>query len=255
MHPVPSLRHTIADDLRTQIATGVVKPGERLPSEPQLAARYKVSTATLRNALALLQAEGLIEKVHGKGNFVRRLRRRLTYEGGTLAPIVPTLHVTVRTTELQAQGALSTLLKVPSRALLAEYLCVNHVGESPHSLARIYVPRDLAPAETPYRWPTPTAVGPRLAEIREKISARLPTAEEASTLRISTALAVLAITRVSADAAGRVVEAALLVLPGDRADARFTTPLTTEDRRANGRRPTTNYASSHGRAPTASPAT
>ncbi|MFJ8668187.1 GntR family transcriptional regulator [Streptomyces sp. NPDC093600] len=231
---MPSLRHTIADDLRTQITAGLLKPGERLPSEPQLATRYKVSTATLPNALALLQAEGLIEKVHGKGNFVRRLRRRLTYEGGALTPIVPTLHVTVRTTQLLAQGALSTLLKVPSRALVTEYLCVSHVGQSPHSLARIYVPHALAPAESPGCWPKLSALRPRLAEIREKVSARLPTPEEASTLRISSALAVLAITRVSADTTGRVVEAALLVLPGDRADARFTTHHTTADRRAEG---------------------
>nr|WP_229819328.1 GntR family transcriptional regulator [Streptomyces lateritius] len=229
-----SLRHTIADDLRSQITTGVLKPGERLPSEPQLAARYEVSTVTLRNALALLQAEGLIEKNHGKGNFVRRLRRRLTYEGGALTPIVPTLHVTVRTTQLRAQGALSTLLKVPSRTLLTEYLCVSHVRESPHSLARIYVPRDLAPAESSCHWPKSAELGLRIAEIREKASARLPTPEEASTLRISSALAVLAITRVSADATGRVVEAALLILPGDRADARFTTHHTTEGRRAEG---------------------
>ncbi|MFG2643554.1 GntR family transcriptional regulator [Streptomyces sp. NPDC048370] len=231
---MPSLRHTIADDLRTQITTGLLKPGERLPSEPQLAARYRVSTATLRNALALLQAEGLIEKVHGKGNFVRRLRRRLTYEGGALTPIVPTLHVTVRTTHLRAQGVLSTLLKVSSRALLTEYLCVSHVGESPHSLARIYVPRELAPAESSCRWPKPAPLGPHIAEVREKVGARLPTLEEASTLRISSALAVLAITRVSADITGRVVEAALLVLPGDRADARFTTHHSAEDGRAEG---------------------
>jgi GntR family transcriptional regulator len=38
---------------------------------------------------------------------------------------------------------------------------------------------------------------------------------EASTLRLNPALAVLAITRVAADTAGRVVEAALLVFPGE----------------------------------------
>ncbi|MFD4747805.1 GntR family transcriptional regulator [Streptomyces rubiginosohelvolus] len=48
-----------------------MKTGERLPSEAQPAARYTVSTPTLRSALALLQAEGLVEKVHGEGNFVR----------------------------------------------------------------------------------------------------------------------------------------------------------------------------------------
>ncbi|MGJ3559572.1 UTRA domain-containing protein [Streptomyces sp. INA 01156] len=61
--------------------------------------------------------------------------------------------------------------------------------------------------------------------MRERVSVRLPTPEEASTLRISAALAVLAITRQTADIAGRVVEAALLVLPGT-APTRCS-PLTT----------------------------
>ncbi|MFJ2307176.1 UTRA domain-containing protein [Streptomyces sp. NPDC087787] len=51
----------------------------------------------------------------------------------------------------------------------------------------------------------------------------MPTKEEASVLRIGSAWAVLAITRVVTDAAGRVVEAAFLVFPGDHAEAVFTT--------------------------------
>ncbi|UUN27893.1 GntR family transcriptional regulator [Streptomyces sp. FIT100] len=226
-----SLRQTIADDLRTQISTGRLKPGERLPSEVQLAARYTVSTPTLRNALAVLQAEGLIEKIHGKGNFVRRRLRRLMYTGGALTFLDPAVHETVRTSQLQAQGALSALLKVPQRTPLTEFLWISHEGESPHSLARIYIPRDLAPAEPPWCRHGKAELRTPLAEIQEKVSARLPTSEEASTLRISTALAVLAITRVSTDATGRVVEAALLVLPGDRADAIFTFQHATNEER------------------------
>ncbi|MGO4456101.1 UTRA domain-containing protein [Streptomyces sp. M-16] len=70
---------------------------------------------------------------------------------------------------------------------------------------------------------------PPLAEVQERLSARLPTQEEATTLRISTSLAVLSLTRVATDVTGRVVEVALLVLPGDRADALFTTSLTTKE--------------------------
>ncbi|MYV73685.1 GntR family transcriptional regulator, partial [Streptomyces sp. SID1046] len=58
--PAPSRRHAIAEDLRNQISTGLLKAGARLPSEAQLAAHYAVSTPTLRNALALLQGEGLV---------------------------------------------------------------------------------------------------------------------------------------------------------------------------------------------------
>ncbi|MDV9187092.1 GntR family transcriptional regulator [Streptomyces sp. SR27] len=223
---MPTLRHTIADDLRTQITTGRLKAGERLPSEPQLAADYKVSTPTLRNALALLQAEGLIEKIHGKGNFVRHPLRRLTYTGGHLTPDTD-LHVTIRTTNLRARGDLIPLLKVLSGTPLTEFLYLTHQRESPHSLAHIYVPQDLEHAELPW-------CRPGWAETRETVTARLPTPEEASALRISTTLAVLAITRVSSDITGRVVEAARLVLPGDRANALFITHHTTEERGTEG---------------------
>ncbi|KQX58124.1 MULTISPECIES: GntR family transcriptional regulator [unclassified Streptomyces] len=223
---MPSLRDTIAADLRAQITTGHLKAGARLPSEPRLAAQYKVSTPTLRNALALLQAEGLIEKIHGKGNYVRGPLRRLTYTGGRLIPDTD-LHVTIRTTTLRAHGDLIPLLKVPARTPLTEFLYLTHSGESPHSLTRIYVPRD--PASAMPSWHLSAA-----EQSQDQISARLPTPEEASMLRISATLAVLSITRVSTDTTGRVMEAALLVLPSDRADALFTTHHTTEERGTEG---------------------
>ncbi|MFI9004924.1 GntR family transcriptional regulator [Streptomyces sp. NPDC053541] len=233
-HAVPSRRHTIAADLRTQISTGRLKAGDRLPSEPQLAVHYKVSTATLRHALALLQAEGLIEKVHGKGNFVRPPLRRITYAGGGRTPFDPALQVSIRTTNLRARGHIRTLLRVSPNSPLTEFLCITHEEKSPHSLARIYVPGDLAPAIQLGSSPWPQRAEPIPTEIRETVTARLPTPEEATTLRISSTLAVLAITSVATDTTGRVVEAALLVLPGDRADAVFTAHPTIEERKTEG---------------------
>ncbi|MFE2275871.1 GntR family transcriptional regulator [Streptomyces sp. NPDC059454] len=244
--PVPSRRDAIADDLRERIVTGRLKPGERLPSEAHLAAQYMVSTPTLRNALAVLQAEGLVEKIHGKGNFVRRPLRKITYVGGGRTPdthnadLAP-LNITVHTTRVRAHGHLAALLKMPTGSPLTEILCLGHEGDRPHSLARIYVPCDLAPAAVlreslPYEAVVTRLMElrPPLAEVREEISVRLPTPEEASTLRISSALTVLAVTRQTADTAGRVVEAALLVLPGDRADAVFTTHYVIDERAAEG---------------------
>ncbi|MEU3895939.1 GntR family transcriptional regulator [Streptomyces sp. NPDC045251] len=242
-----SRRFVVADDLRRQITTGRIGPGERLPSESALADRYKVSTATLRGALALLQGEGLVEKIHGKGNFVRRPLRKVTYVGGwgTLDPRTAAdvdLRVTVRTTVLPARGHLTALLKVDDGSPLTEFLRLSYEGESPHSLARVYVPRDLTPtpttapsnrssrtwAEASFSVPDPPP-----AEVHETVSARPPTPDEASTLRINTALAVLAITRVAADNTGRVIEAALLVFPGDRVDAVFSTHHVIEERQAH----------------------
>ncbi|WP_328733323.1 GntR family transcriptional regulator [Streptomyces caniferus] len=246
MQPVPSRRHIIADDIRTKISNGRIKADERLPSEAQLASRYAVSTPTLRSALAVLQSEGLVEKIHGKGNFVRYPRRRITYVGGghalrTEPSAESTLRISIRTTRLQAHGQLTGLMGVSESSPLTEFLCLSHEGKSPHSLARIYVPRDLSPADVPAESHCCKSVEtklaelrPPLAEVRERVSARPPTPEEAVTLRISSALPVLAITRVAADRTGRVVEAALLVLPGDRADALFTTHRMTDERTSRG---------------------
>ncbi|MFJ9941567.1 GntR family transcriptional regulator [Streptomyces erythrochromogenes] len=240
--PVPSRRDAIADDLRNQISTGHFKAGERLPSEAQLATRYTVSTPTLRSALALLQGEGLVEKIHGSGNFVRRPLRRITYLGGVAEPATwitfsTPLRVTTRTTNIEAHSHLPTLLNVPPRSSVTEVLYIALEGKTPHSLARVYVPCDLALADPSAATPSPEQIAARLAgprplltEVQERLSARLPTQEEATTLRISTSLAVLSLTRVATDTSGRVVEAALLVLPGDRADALFTTHLSAEKR-------------------------
>ncbi|MFF1559471.1 GntR family transcriptional regulator [Streptomyces sp. NPDC058279] len=240
-----SRRHAIADDLRSQILTGRIEAGARLPSEAQLAARYAVSTPTLRSALALLQGEGLVEKFHGSGNFVRHPRLKITYVGGGRASAVQlatdrALRVSVRATQLRARAHLTALLNVSPGSPLTEFLCLSHEGKSAHSLTRIYVPRDLAPADLSAALSDTddiaaklAALRPPLAEVQETVSAGLPNPEDAAALRISASLAVLSIRRVATDTTGRVVEAALLLLPGDRAEAHFTTRHTTEERGSN----------------------
>lgn len=232
-----SRHHDIADDLRQQITAGSLQAGKRLLSEAGLADRYKVSTLTLRRALAVLQGEGLVEKIHGKGNFVRRPHRKILYVGGwgTLDPLTaaePYTRVTIRSTTVPASVHLAALLKAPAGSPLAEYSCLSLEQGTPHGLARIYVPRDLAVAgvldddslcrETAARF---AVLGPSPATVRETVCARTPTPDEALALRIGSTTAVLAITRIVTDCTGRVVEAALLSFPGDRVDAVFTAPV------------------------------
>lgn len=61
----------IADDLRSAITAGVHGPGDRLPSESELVARYGVNRRTVQHAFALLIAEGLVYSEHGSGRFVQ----------------------------------------------------------------------------------------------------------------------------------------------------------------------------------------
>ncbi|MFE9848356.1 GntR family transcriptional regulator [Streptomyces sp. NPDC005576] len=242
---MPFRHREIADDLRQQITTGRLGPGKRLSSEPALAAHYAVSTGTLRRALSVLQGEGLIEKFHGRGNYVRRPLRRFMYVGGwgTFDPWTAadaSLRVTVRTAMVPAQGLLADLLDVPTGSPLAEFVCVSHEGASPLGLARIYLPHDLAPAGPLGEEPLYEQTAKRFAvlssspaEVRETVCARPPTPDEVSALRISPTATVLGITRTATDAVGRVVEAALLVFPGDRTDAVFITHHTAAERQSH----------------------
>jgi GntR family transcriptional regulator len=66
----PSLRHRIADTLRERVLAGEFVAGSRLPSEPELARSLGVSRSSLRAAIALLEAEGLLRSMHGSGTYV-----------------------------------------------------------------------------------------------------------------------------------------------------------------------------------------
>jgi GntR family transcriptional regulator, hexuronate regulon transcriptional repressor len=62
----------VANALTQKIRAGVYKPGERLPSERDLAEQFRVSRPTLREALIALEIRGLVEARHGSGIYVTR---------------------------------------------------------------------------------------------------------------------------------------------------------------------------------------
>src|SRR6476660_6201107 len=62
----------IAEDLRTQIEGGVLDPGEQLRTEVELREHYGASRNTVRDAIKLLTALGLVETKPGQGTFVVR---------------------------------------------------------------------------------------------------------------------------------------------------------------------------------------
>jgi GntR family transcriptional regulator len=63
----------IREAIRTDIRKGIVKRGEKLPSEDELAARYGVSRMTVRQGITDLIDEGLLYRRQGVGTFVAQL--------------------------------------------------------------------------------------------------------------------------------------------------------------------------------------
>jgi len=63
----------IANEIAEQIGAGIYRPGDQLPTEPQLRAQYGVSPMTVRRAINILLERGLVSTTQGKGTFVRSL--------------------------------------------------------------------------------------------------------------------------------------------------------------------------------------
>lgn len=77
---------TALQALRRLIGTGEFAPGQRLPSEAELGSQLGVSRSSLREAIRMLAALGVLVVRHGSGTYVTELRA---------ADIVSSLHLTV----------------------------------------------------------------------------------------------------------------------------------------------------------------
>lgn len=71
----PQLYEAIAQRLIGWIDSGQLRPGDRLPSERELAVRLSVSRSSVREAIAALQVEGILQTRPGAGSFVVERQR------------------------------------------------------------------------------------------------------------------------------------------------------------------------------------
>lgn len=68
--PRRSLTQKVIEDIRARIEGGALKVGQKLPTEVALIAEFGVSRTVIREAIAGLRADGLVEPRHGVGVFV-----------------------------------------------------------------------------------------------------------------------------------------------------------------------------------------
>lgn len=77
--PMPVYQQ-IASDIISRISQEEWNIGDKLPSENELSEEYDASRVTIRQALAKLEADGLIDKQRGRGAFLRANPRRVVQE-------------------------------------------------------------------------------------------------------------------------------------------------------------------------------
>ncbi|KZN14241.1 FadR/GntR family transcriptional regulator [Marinomonas sp. TW1] len=112
-----SLPQQTAEKIRQRIATLDMKPGDKLPTEPNLMSELSVSRTVLREAIACLKAEGLVKAKQGAGVFVSEPEQKLS---SLLRNSTQTLTDTIESLELRTAVEIEAVALAVSRCSLAQ---------------------------------------------------------------------------------------------------------------------------------------
>ena len=230
----------VADKLKSEIAAGQPEPGKQLPGAEALAERFETSTATAREALKLLEREGIVEVRRSVGAFVRdrkpilrdanaRLSKEQWGSGKAIWQVDLGDHYPVPETTVSADDA-DSAPSVPQfvRDVIGaeRYLIRDRrysVDGVPVQTATSFFDASLvAGSQIERRDSGPGGVYARLAELGhepvaylEQVRSRLPMDDEAKRLKITADKPVTEIVRQAKTADGRVVEVNVMLLVGD----------------------------------------
>jgi GntR family transcriptional regulator len=137
----------------TEISSGVLRPGERLGAERDLAVRYGVSRSTLRSALAELESSGAIRRSGGRAGGVFVAERRVERDLHTVAGLPAYLRRqgfqagarVLATRTLQASDEVVAGLGLSPGAVVYEIVRTRLADDVPISLEQAYLPADRFP--------------------------------------------------------------------------------------------------------------
>lgn len=134
----------IANGFEADIASGIRVPGNKFPTEAEIAAIFSTNRHTVRRALAWLQGKGLLETTQGRGSFVRRpvitykIGRRTRFTDGIAQQFADsqtrTLTIDVRLADQHVAAALD--LKIGAKVIYLKR--IGTANGQPIALSRHY---------------------------------------------------------------------------------------------------------------------
>ncbi len=208
----------IAEDLRAQIAAGTLRPGDDVPTEAELAERWHTSRGPIRNALAALRGEGLIETTRGRP--ARVVSRKASQAVDVSVPFTRwarELGVTpgAQTQELSLRraGDMAAALGVDVDDTIVSVVRLRLLDGRPTMLERLSyteVPgRRLFDVDLDQVSITEhlASVGHPIVALQHVIDAVAADEQDAALLRVPRGTPILRLTRTSRDADGRIFEA------------------------------------------------
>lgn len=221
----------IADQIRAAVVEGRLPEGARIPSESQLIEHYGVTRMTVRQALQLLQSEGLLVAEHGRGVFVRSRPPVLRLASGRFSRASREAGLGAFSSEMIRLGRtprqeVREISEIKPPPFVAERLGLDgrsrvlvrrrrmFADDVPLQLADSYIPVSIARGTALYEQdsgPGGTYArieeqGHRLVRATEELTARLPSLDERRLLGLASGIPVVRLIRTAFDSEGTPVE-------------------------------------------------
>jgi GntR family transcriptional regulator len=236
----------IADDLREQIESGQIEPGQQLRTEIELREDYEASRNTVRDAIKSLTTLGLVETRPGQGTFVVKkedpfvtpLTRKegevaeggqsaslLSKVGDSLIPSSSAVRVEIQPAPEHVAARLTV---APDSEVVSRHE-QRHIGRRPYSLQTSFYPVEFAergaarlmsskPIEEGAVAYLRETLGIKQVGYRDWITVRAPNATEAEFFKVPTdgRVAMYEVFRTAFDGNGNPIRLTVTVLPADR---------------------------------------
>ncbi|MEU3267764.1 GntR family transcriptional regulator [Streptomyces bacillaris] len=241
----------IAEELRRRICEGEIPAGEKLPSERALAEEYGAARNTAREAVRLLAEQGLVTAKHGRGVFVREPQKLFRFGSDRYSIKNRETGLTPFRLEAQRQGKVPRIdvlyieretppLDVAERLGVAsdEQSVVhreNHyfADDEPVQIVSTYLRWDEARGTLLMQPKTGKDgiygrledLGHVMTRVRDEISARMPTPEEARFLQLLPGVPVLEVLHTSLDQDSQPFEVSRYVHRADQTGLLYELPV------------------------------
>lgn len=200
--------------LHEKITSGSWAPEHRLPSEAELGDAYGVSRITVRQALAALEAEGMLRREPGRGTFVTALPRAAEpprVEGSIedFASFLKTTAVKIVTVaRVQTCAEEAQKLQLPLGAPLTRTTCLRTYHDEAYGVVVFDLPYEIGRRFSKSDWKEPLAdvlrgkLGIEVTETRQSVRASLACVNAARMLSIRIGAPLLTIERLMSGADG-----------------------------------------------------
>ena len=196
------------------LQTGEWKPGEAIPSEMELAARFRVSQGTVRKAIDELAADNLVVRRQGKGTFVATHAEqhvqyrflRLLPDTGDASEEGPAQRSIIDCKRVRASADVARALQLRTGDAVLQARRVLAFAGTPTILEDIWLPGQAFKGLTAQQmasYPGPTYAmfeidfGVRMVRAEEKLRAVLPDAAQARLLGVDCATPLLSVERIA----------------------------------------------------------